>query len=360
MSKIEWTNETWNPIIGCSKVSPGCENCYAETMAKRLATINTTDYYRSVVCERAHVDPSGWNGRTSFIEHQLNKPLKRKKPTMYFVCSMGDLFHESVPFEWIDKIMEVIARSPEHTFQILTKRPGRMLEYFSDERDFASDWSFGDKYLEEAIRFKLGLPLPNVWLGVTAENQEQAIKRVPILLQIPAAVRFVSVEPMLGPVDLTHMDSTSESDPGYNALYCGPDDEGDLQTIIDWVICGGESGHNARPMHPNWVRDLQKQCKDANAPFFFKQWGEWGTRWFDFTTKKPVFKMFDSFLRWTQKDWVHKGDVCLSLDGKICKTGGDLKEAKYPVAIMQKVGKHNTGSMLDDKHYKEFPKGGDK
>lgn len=237
MSKIEWTQETYNPIIGCSKVSAGCDNCYAEKMALRLANIYpTSESYGEVI----NYSRKSWRGNTYFVQSQLNKPLKRKKPTMYFVCSMGDLFHESVPFEWQFKVFQMIHECPHHTFQILTKRPDIMKKRIDDI------------YLH--LRRNYGwakLPLPNVWLGTTAENQAMANRRLPYLLEIPAVVRFISVEPMIGPVDLTKIMS--------------------IENRLDWVICGGESGSNARPMHPNWVRDLRDQCKSANVPFFFKQ-----------------------------------------------------------------------------------------
>jgi len=285
-TKIEWTEATWNPIIGCSKISPGCENCYAEKMAGRLSNIVSTAHYLRVVEQNVsapfvHRGLQIWNGQTHFVESALDKPLKRKKPTMYFVCSMGDLFHESVPFEWIDKVMAVIAQTPQHTFQILTKRADRMNKYF--ER---SEYDFGYKIT------------PNIWLGVTVENQEQADKRIPILLEIPAAIRFVSIEPMLGQIYLTDFEN-----PFYNYI-----DKTENINSIDWVICGGETGTKARPMHPDWVRSLRDQCKETNTPLFFKSWGEYAP----FTHEKGF--------------------------------------------EMVKVGKKKSGNLIDGKQYRDFPK----
>lgn len=242
MSKIQWTNETLNPIIGCNKISEGCKNCYAEKMAFRLAhmewnNINADNY----ICSYGNVvapNVPKWTGQTHFQESQLEKPFKWKKPRMIFVCSMGDLFHESVDFVWIDKVFNIIRDNPQHTFQILTKRPERMQEWFK-------------------IRINT---YNNVWLGVTTENQEQANKRIPILLQIPARIHFISVEPMLSEVDLECFPETG----------CPSNFIHDL----DWVICGGESGHNARPIKAEWVRSLKDQCESANVPFFFKQWNK--------------------------------------------------------------------------------------
>ena len=244
--KIQWLNlpgykgESWNPIIGCSKVSEGCENCYAEKMAVRLAHIGSTSYYGAVTKQHSLAEPYEWNGKTHFVQSQIDKPLHWKKPRVIFVCSMGDLFHETVDYLDVGKVFDVIEKCQQHIFIILTKRAENMKFFFEAENE---------------------KPLPNVWLGVTAENQEQANKRIPQLIKIPAAVKFVSVEPMLSAVDLSVW------------LYSGymepPHDD-----IVNWVITGGESGHHARPMHPDWVRSIRKQCKAAEVPFFFKQWGE--------------------------------------------------------------------------------------
>ena len=254
-TKIEWAEETWNPIIGCSKVSPGCNNCYAERMAVRLAhmeiwrkpDVNSEYYYPNVIVPQKG---SGWNGNTRFVEPALHKPLKWKKPKTIFICSMGDLFHESVQFEWISKVFSITQKCKHHTFLVLTKRPERMLEYF--------------------IHMGIKYPYLNVWLGVTAENKEQADKRIPILLQIPAAKRFVSIEPMLSKIDISeYLKVINES--GFND-YGGPFSGRDK---LDWVICGGESGPGARPVHPDWVRSIRDQCRAVDTPFMFKQWGEW-------------------------------------------------------------------------------------
>lgn len=262
-TKIEWTDETWNPITGCTKISEGCRNCYAEKMAKRLA---------------GRVGYPAKNPFAPGTEHKnaWEKPFGWFKSKSIFTCSMGDLFHDDVPFRLVDKVLAVAALTPRHTYRILTKRPERMLEYFSDDCDWPDhlghvafrDLHFSEEadcqvgnaingVLDEA--YNVGWPMRNLQLGVTAENQEQADKRIPVLLQIPAAVRFVSVEPMLGPVDLT-------------AHHWG----GAMLAWLNWVICGGESGPGARPMHPDWARSLRDQCVSAGVPFFFKQWGEWG------------------------------------------------------------------------------------
>jgi len=234
-SKIEWTDRVWNPVTGCTKVSPGCDNCYAERMAKRMAGR----------CGYPEDEPF----KITFHRNRLEEPLKWRKPQRVFVCSMGDLFHPDVSSILIALIFDAIKECPQHTFMVLTKRPEMVLEHM---KNVMLDHFWGMK---------------NLWLGVTAENQEQADKRIPVLLQIPAAVRFISVEPMLGPVDLSKW------------LYI-PDPHSapaDLipSRVLHWIICSGESGPGARPCHPDWVRSLRDQCQAAGVPFFFKQWGEW-------------------------------------------------------------------------------------
>jgi protein gp37 len=244
-SKIGWTDESWNPIIGCSKVSAGCQNCYAEKMAGRLAYMGNEAYQNTMRCVVEDIDTAtynGWSGKTALVEPALDKPLHWKKPRMIFVCSMGDLFHESVCYSWVDKVMEIIQQCPHHTFQILTKRPERMRAYFMS------------LYTAKNVQ-------RNLWLGVTAENQEMADKRIPILLDIPAKVRFVSVEPMLGPVDLSE----------YMGVQCGLNDRVYPYSYLSWVIVGCESGPKRRWCNPEWVDQLVNQCTAADVPIFVKQ-----------------------------------------------------------------------------------------
>lgn len=263
-SKIEWTDETWNPVTGCTPVSEGCANCYAKRMANRLR--GRYGYPKN--------DPF----RVTFHPDKLDKPLHWKKPRMVFVSSMGDLFHKDVKSEWINIVWHKAFNLPQHTFQILTKRPDRMLEW-TRKADRMLEWT------RKAAKVK-AWPIEeiwpeNVWLGVTAENQKCADERIPILLQIPAAVRFVSVEPMLGPVDLSPWicksckNGTVASPLLIHPKYGGGCGVCTNKPKLDQVICGGESGPGARPMHPNWARDLRDQCQDAGVPFFFKQNGAW-------------------------------------------------------------------------------------
>ena len=214
-TSIEWTEQTWNPTTGCTKISPGCQNCYAEVMARRLKAIGVKGYE---------------NGFELTLQpNRLNEPLQRKKPTMYFVNSMSDLFHEEVPNGYIRDVFEVIKLSPHHTFQILTKRAERMALFLKS----------------------INVP-QNAWIGVTVEDRKHGIPRINKLRRVKAPVRFLSIEPLL-------------------------QDLGDLNLKkIHWVIIGGESGPKARPMELEWIRNIKQQCEENNISFFFKQWGGWG------------------------------------------------------------------------------------
>ncbi|NSZ47957.1 phage Gp37/Gp68 family protein [Agrobacterium vitis] len=311
-TKIEWTDATWNPITGCSVVSPGCTNCYAMKLAGTRLQHHPS---RAGLTKDSKAGPV-WTGEVRFNEQWLTEPLKWKRPRMIFVCAHGDLFAEGVPDEWIDQVFAVMALAPHHTFQVLTKRPERMREYLTRPRwrpvlDFGQDerpsywiaeaasklWSrlpsqkitvpahvrtFG-----EAAQFQRDLknetlwPLPNVWLGVSVEDQPRANQRISILLETPAAIRWISAEPLLGGLDLTDM---CQGNWFFDALrgtrwHDVPEFTSRVEQFargLDWVVVGGESGRNARPMHPDWARSLRDQCAAAGVPFLFKQWGEYG------------------------------------------------------------------------------------
>ena len=221
-SKIEWTDETWNPVTGCTKISPGCANCYAERMAKRLSA--NPGVYANFRYQDFQV--ATW-------EDRLSQPLRWKKPRMVFVCSMGDLFHTDVPWSFISRVFSVIAQTP-HTYQVLTKRPRIM-----------HDWQAWSGWLE-----------PRVWLGTSAERQTELILREPVLMQTPAAVRFLSLEPMLGPMQI-----------GTGWRWSSGAEVGN----VDWIIIGCESGPNRRPMKLEWALDMVRQCQAAGVPVFVKQ-----------------------------------------------------------------------------------------
>lgn len=267
MSKIEWTDKTWNPVTGCTKVSQGCKNCYAERIYERF---NGHGSFKNIICHH----------------NRLGHPLKWKKPSMIFVNSMSDLFHEDVPFEFIDHVFDNMYASNWHIFQVLTKRPERMLAFY-EWKQAGNGFKFGDHW-----------PLKNVWIGVSVEDQEAADERIPLLLKVPAAVRFLSCEPLLGEIDL-----------GRDVIFLKK---------LHWVIVGGESGSGARPMHPDWVISLRDQCKVADISFFFKQWGEF----------------------WPgEKGRLYRGNMLDYTDGQ----------------TMVRTGKKKAGRLLDGKVYNEFP-----
>ena len=297
-STIEWTDATWNPITGCSVVSPGCTNCYAMKLAGGRLRNHPS---RARLTSPSKAGPV-WNGRVRLNKDWLDQPLRWRRPRRIFVCAHGDLFHESVPAAWIDRVFAVMALAPHHQFQVLTKRPERMRAWFARRSGQYSNGAQLSVYRTLAGRGSMkppdglggtsagvaarmreliepsGWPLPNVWLGVSAEDQARADERIPALLETPAAVRFLSAEPLLGPIDLRTIDVSGwdETAPlGWSWLDRCEAMKGGDEPRVDWVIVGGESGQGARPMHPDWARSLRDQCQAASVPFFFKQWGAW-------------------------------------------------------------------------------------
>ena len=278
-SKIEWTDETWNPVTGCTKVSPGCDHCYAERVTERFGRGPFSEV-------RLHPD-------------RLDQPLRWKKPRRIFVVSMGDLFHPRVPWPFVAEVFWTMASAPRHTFQVLTKRPGRMAY-------------FADKVLPEAME---RWPA-NVWAGTSVESAKY-LPRLKLLAKVPAAVRFVSAEPLLSALDLRPWLRWEDLD------AIPVDMRGQMKALangVNWVVAGGESGPGARPMHPQWVREIRDQCQAADVPFFFKQWGEYG----------PVGPD-------------HRPAVVDFADG--------------PVIGMARIGKRAAGAVLDGREWREMPGG---
>lgn len=239
-TRIEWTSATWNPTTGCDRVSAGCDHCYALTLAKRLKAAGNPRY-------QVDGDPrrSGPGFGLTLHWDKIDQPLKWRRPRLVFVDSMSDLFHGDVPVEFIAEVFAIMARASQHRFQILTKRPGRMASVL---RRIRPD------------------PLPNVWLGTSVETQDWARIRIPKLLETPAAVRFLSCEPLLGSLDIAAWLQLSDGLGGRAVSSDGI-------RRIDWVIVGGESGPGHRPMDPEWARSVRDQCNVSVVPFFFKQWG---------------------------------------------------------------------------------------
>ena len=271
-TSIEWAEQSWNPIVGCSITSPGCTNCYAMKMAHRLQAMADKPRWTKKGVGTSHYvgttkvvnGKAVWTGKLALApEHVLLAPLRRKKPTTYFVNSMGDLFHEDCPDEWIDRVFAIMALAPQHTFQVLTKRAARMRAYFLAQRQgkisLAHD-TMGIPFFE--------WPLPNCWLGVSAEDQKRADERIPHLLATPAAVRFLSVEPLLGLIDLHRV----REDTGFTFDALSRKRGISFRGVgLDQVIAGDESGPNRRTCNLDWVRALRDQCVAAGTPFFLKQ-----------------------------------------------------------------------------------------
>lgn len=302
-SKIEWTEASWNPVTGCTQVSPGCDHCYAETFAER------------------------WRGKTGHYFEQgfdvqlrpakLDQPLRWKRPRRIFVNSMSDLFHEDVPTAFIAEVFAVMAKAKQHTFQLLTKRHGRMRSLLGDDGQSLLSAAPNE---DTAQALYEQWPLPNVWLGVSVETQRWADIRIPALLETPAAVRWISAEPLLGPVELRTSHCPTHDFPGGFCTFSCPE-----RRKLDWVVCGGESGPGARPMDPNWARSLRDQCTDAGIPFFFKQWGEWCR-----SEQMPQ-------------------DTARDLDAAI-----NLAQM-HPEP--HRVGKKRAGRLLDEREWNEYPAG---
>jgi protein gp37 len=305
-TKIEWADEVWNPVTGCAKVSQGCKNCYAERIAERfwrkdhLEEVHVQDINNNDVVVEQWV-PRKFTDVRCHTE-RLGIPLHWRKPRRIFVNSMSDLFHESVPDEFIDQVFETMHLAYWHTFMILTKRPYRMRAYINSR--YSDVPSAG------------ALVLPNVWLGVSVENQSAANDRIPVLQATNAVVRFLSLEPLLSEIDLAvatgHAEGTGIIPFGFSWLK---------SSEIHWVVTGGESGPHARPAHPDWFRDIRDQCQAARVPFFFKQWGEW------FPTRP-----FDK------------------------KTAGDYKSNEWNGGVCSwKVGKKAADRLLDGREWSEYP-----
>ncbi len=370
-TQISWTDSTWPVVAGCMKVSPACQNCYAIRDSWRMGH-NPNPKIRSAY-EGMAVSSTCWTGVVRPLPERLDWPLRWRQARKIFVCNLSDLFHEDVPDAFLDKVFAVIAlagmtrprptgdvrQASLHTFQVLTKRPERMLSYLSDPETPNRLWHsargldpYGDgrtvyeghlrapgRWPQAELRLP-EWPLPWLWLGVTAETQEQADKRIPLLLQVPAAVRFVSVEPMLGPIRLDHMDADAAGHKEWcwiNALTGRQTDMGrpcpDVPHL-DWVICGGESGPHARPMHPDWARDLRDQCQAAGVPFFFKQWGEW----------LPV-----------DQPWKQTSPERLAGNERWLNLAGGHGFHGQEVWRMRCVGKKVAGDLLDAQEWHQFP-----
>lgn len=338
-TNIEWCDSTFNAWEGCTKVGPGCDHCYAETRNSRFhAGVNWGPGALRLVRSDAYWrEPLKWERDHAAFEAEHGRRRR------VFCSSLADVFDNEAPAGQRARLFELIRVTPHLDWLLLTKRIGNVKRMLPD--------GWGDGW-------------PNVWLGETVVNQEEADRDIPKLLAVPARVRFLSMEPLLSQVDLTRIDIDGHREiyPLAGSTDCEDDDGNPAPNLpsIDWVIAGGESGPGARPMNPAWVRELRDQCAAAGVPFLFKQWGEWHTNAFIGSTGASVFRQFESFQQWVNKasTWV-QGGICIDRHGGELKNGGDMARARdtgaFPVTIMHKVGKHIAGRHLDGVTHDGYP-----
>lgn len=371
-TKIEWTDATWNPVTGCTRVSPGCENCYIDwappfRIEGRHFTVpcehcggtgfepmtgKFRDSHACSICKGEGKARSHAIGSTTGVRlhpERLEQPLRWKRPRKVFVNSLSDLFHDDVPDEYIARVWAVMALAPQHTFQVLTKRHGRM-------RSLLTSATF-QRQVGDAIRgfvatgkpnraWYASWPLPNVWVGVTVEDQERADLRIPVLLDTEAAVRFLSCEPMLGRVRLCRCDgATFETQTHPFIVNDSCPLHGSVR--VDWVIAGGESGKDARPMHPYWARSLRDQCQAAGVPFLFKQRGEW--TWNEPGQFRPPTQPF------TDRDAVMHPAGMVAMTKTNPFNPFERGHPHWETRITR-VGKKAAGRDLDGRTWDEYPK----
>lgn len=359
-TEIEWTDATWNPIVGCSVVSPGCTNCYAMKMAARIEAMHEGTHRPHILAgggpaPRSHYEGTiadskagaVWTGKVALApEHILTQPLRWRRGRRIFVNSMGDLFHESLPDEWIDLVFAVMNAADWHDYQVLTKRSARMRDYMTFDRG----QRIADAQVEMGLPVHVDIPARHIWLGVSAEDQRRADERVPDLLATPAAVRFVSAEPLLGLINFRRIAHGDESDlnalkgeivftPQHRAIPPKP------TAKLDWVIVGGESGPSARPMHPDWARSIRDQCAAAGVPFFFKQWGSWHPE-LDRDAEDPDWRApYGGALNDR-----HPDIAWLNLEG-----GSGFHGARFQV--LRRIRKSRAGRLLDGQEHNGMPGG---
>lgn len=381
---IEWARHpvtglgaTWNIVTGCAVVSPGCTNCYAMKLAGTRLKHHVSRQGLTVQTKSGPV----WNGQVRFNEQWLTQPLAWKKPHGIFVAAHGDLFADGVTDDQLDRIFAIMALTPQHVYYVLTKRPERMRDYLTrpagngkqDIRNhlawevlpqvmiaWAPQWKsegIDGPHRSRGIAAFTKWPLPNVWLGVSVEDQTRADERIPILLDTPAALRFISAEPLLGPIDIagytfifTHEDEAALMDerPGFVPILpfrdpkTTPSDQ-ICTPRLDWVIAGGESGPSARPSHPDWFRSLRDQCAEADVAFFFKQWGNWAPDTGPMPSGDPIMDGRARCAVWQGDRWL------FAADGDTPPSDAGEGEWVYH------LGKKAAGRMLDGQAHSAFP-----
>lgn len=371
-TKIEWTDATWNPIRGCGRISAGCMRCYAEVQASRIIRMDRgrgipegAGSYDGLI-DHTSQGPK-WNGTIKLVPQALNQPSRWRKPQMIFVNSMSDLFHESVSDDFIDLVFANMALAPHHIFQVLTKRADRMQSYCSDLGASARIFRLAHEALAATSSRRkvvpaLTWPLPHVWMGISGENHEQMSKRIPLLLKTPSAVRWISAEPLLGAADISQWIGVRRRGPGDHWEAAG------VNQGIDWCVAGGESGEDARLMHPQWPRTLRNQCAAAGIPFLFKQWGQWMPAASDDWLYKMNAAEQAAFRRRYRRAGYEFPNIerrGILPDGRTFRSASQLESDSLPPLVegplhpelqwMYAVGKSNSGRLLDGILYDNYP-----
>lgn len=357
---IEWADKTWSPIIGCDRVSPGCDSCYAISTAR----IRESNPHPSIAAAFAGTTQDtdhgvDWSGTVNLLEDRLTEPMRWKTGRKVFVNSLSDLFHKNVPDDFIAKAFATMALTPQHSYQVLTKRHARMRALLS-RRDFAVAVRTEMYALDRDATLSLDevWPLPNLWLGVSVEDQHWADIRIPALLDTPAAVRWISAEPLLGPVDLKQAVRTMGSQRGHGLtasyVHAGGCCEHQLHGI-NWVVAGGESGPKARPMHPDWARRLRNQCTAASIPFLFKQWGTWGVE-APLDDKGSILNTRRGMGVTVADDGTvyQPGDLAYP-DGPRYGEAVRANHSRAHLTAMYRLGKKAAGRELDGREHNAFP-----
>jgi protein gp37 len=380
-SKIQWTTDTWNPVGGCSKVSPGCKHCYALKIAGRFSAPGPYGHSHGLAIVDQKTKQAQWTGKLELFENRLLIPLRQRKPRRIFVNSMSDLFHENLPDAAIDRVYATMLLAPQHTFQVLTKRAARMATYLNAPGLYRRWLAAADRVRAQLPRLHLDrVPISDpekfgpprwIWHGVSVEDQRAADDRIPLLVQVRSYVRFLSVEPLLGNVTLEKWilpDGIGWQCSGCRGYFSGSwkevcptcgrigywtgshaGNQRPNRQAIGWVIVGGESGNDARPMHPAWVSRIAAECASGQVPFFFKQWGAW----------KPDLPVYPTE---TERRELQERNEEPHEDAEILFTSGAMTgpvpqpDPRQNPWWMVKVGKKKAGDlMLDGTVHHAFP-----
>lgn len=350
-SNIEWTDHTWNPWEGCQKVGPGCDHCFAETRNARFAGGHAFNWGPGA--PRRRTSPSNWRKMIRWNAAHAAFAAVHGRRQRVFCASLSDVFDNEVPIEWFVDMLDVWRVTPNLDKLVLTKRIGNATRRLAEAFDallMRGDWA-DNPLVPWLATWIAGNAPADIWLGATVVNQSEADRDIPKLLRVPARIRFLSIEPQLGHIEVFSTLTGELVHTSGNEYHPG---------AIDWIIAGGESGPDARFTHPAWPRSLRDQCAAAHVPFLFSQWGRWHTAFVDIGTGTPVYREFSSFQQWVNKadTWVG-GGICIDRHGRQLARGEDFmrarEEAAFPVTVLHDVGKKAAGRLLDGVLHDAFP-----